>query len=270
MYGVCTRNAEDAAWPDFDRAFYEVKAVSGRHADPIPDAASVVSCFADTATAETTPELVARDAQGRAATRDHPSLETGHVCPTDEHYREGVLETVADAAAVSGDVRLDEVGLPPGFCRCDRCADARGDADWTAWRTDALTEFVAEAAARVDGTTYLSLEPDPYPGHLRKRWGLDVDALAAHVDEFVVPLYDPGYETTYWLESLASGFADRLDAPVGVELYAAGVDVDALLDAVGAVEEYANHIYFGYDAGAGRAAIRRMRAERREGETHRP
>jgi len=273
MYGVCTRNPDDADFPEFDRAFFEVKSPSGRHAEPVPGIVGAVACLADTATAETTPELAARDGDGRTATPDHPDLEAGHVCPSESHYREGLLDTVASVADVSGDVRLDAVGLPgPDFPRCDRCAAAfeASDEPWADWRAGLVTEFVADAADRVDGDLYCALEPDPYPGHLRERWGLDPGALAAHVDEFVVPLYDQSYETTYWLESLARGFGDALDAPVAVELYAAGVDVGNLLDAVDAVEPHADHVYFGYDAATARAALRRRRAAANEGETYRP
>lgn len=68
MYGVVTRNAEEARWPDFDLAFYEVKDVSGRSAEPIPEAVSMISCFGDNAAAEEQPDLVDKP---RRATR-HP------------------------------------------------------------------------------------------------------------------------------------------------------------------------------------------------------
>jgi hypothetical protein len=90
------------------------------------------------------------------------------------------------------------------------------------------------------------------------------------VDEFVVPLYASSYGETYWVESLVRGFADRLDAPLAVELYAAGADVDALVAATETVSPHADHVYFGYESGAARATLRRMRAERREGERHGP
>lgn len=54
--------------------------------------------------------------------------------------------------------------------------------------------FVAEAAAHIPGRVYLTLSPDPYPGHLYERAGLDLAALAEHVDEFVIPLYDMYFE----------------------------------------------------------------------------
>ena len=35
MYGVVTRNEEETRWPEFDRAFFEVKDVTGRSAEPV-------------------------------------------------------------------------------------------------------------------------------------------------------------------------------------------------------------------------------------------
>ncbi|MFB6097283.1 MAG: hypothetical protein ABEJ74_07845 [Haloferacaceae archaeon] len=274
MYGAVTRNAEEAEWPEFDRAFYEVKDVTGRAAEPVSGAVNLVACFADNAAAESDPELVAVDDAGRSATADHEAFDWTHVCPTHPDYRAGLLEIVEDCAAVSGDVRLDDVGYPrPGFCRCERCDRRFAQSEYEdrdAWRTAVLTEFVADAAERVPGDLYLSLYPDPYPGHLRERAGLDPDALAEHVDEFVVSLYDPGYETTYWLESIASGFADELDQPFGVELYAVEQDIDALIAASEAVDPYADHVYFGFDASTAAAAIRRKGADAREGVSYGP
>jgi len=273
MYGVVTRNAEELSWPEFDRGFYEVKDVTGRQAEAVPDGVNMVSCFGDNATAEARPDLVPVDEDGAPATRDRPYFDWAYVCPSAAEYRRGLLEIVSDCAAVNGDVRLDDVGFPrQGFCHCERCEAAFTESeydDWTEWRASVITEFVADAADRVPGRTYLTLYPDPYPGHLLSRAGLDLAALAAHVDEFVVPLYDMAYETTYWLEVIASGFVDALDAPFSVELYAVDVDVDNLVHAAEVADAYATDVLFGYDASTARAAVRRLEAERREGRSHR-
>ncbi|GAA0301367.1 hypothetical protein [Halarchaeum salinum] len=272
MYGIVTRNAEELEWPEFDVGFYEVKRVTGQHGDPVEGAVNLVSCFADTASAATEADVVATDASGRPATKDHPDLDSGYVCPSDEGYRNGLLEVIEACTIPSDDVRLDEVGFPgAAFCHCERCDDAFASSaydDRAAWRASVITEFVADARERVPGDLYLTLHPDPYPGHLLERSGIDVAALATHVDEFVVPLYDTAYGTTYWLESLASGFADRLadlDVRLGVELYAVDPEVDALADAAATVEEYADGVYFGYHSGNARAVLRRWDAEAREG-----
>ena len=110
--------------------------------------------------------------------------------------------------------------------------------------------------------------PARNPGHLYERAGLDLDALAEYVDEFVVPLYDMAYTTTYWLETIASGFADALDRPFSVELYAVDVDVDNLIHAAEVAEAYGENVLFGYDASNARATLRRMKAESRDGVSH--
>ena len=269
MYGVVTRNVEELAWEEFDVGFYEVKDVTGRASEPVAEGINMVSCFADNAVAEADPELVPVSDSGERATRDRPYFDWDYVCPSHEEYREGLLEIVAEAAAVRPDVRLDDVGFPrEGYCHCDRCERAFAESDrddWRAWRASVITDFVAAARERVPGDLYVTLYPDPYPGHIYDRAGLDVDALAEHVDEFVVPLYDMAYSTTYWLEVLAKGFVDELDRPFSVELYAVNVDVDDLVHATEVAAEYGERVLFGYDASNARATVRRMRANARDG-----
>ena len=269
MYGVVTRNVEELAWEEFDVGFYEVKDVTGRASEPVAEGINMVSCFADNAVAEADPELVPVSESGERATRDRPYFDWDYVCPSHEAYREGLLEIVAEAAAVRPDVRLDDVGFPrEEYCHCDRCERAFAESDhedWRAWRASVITDFVAAARERVPGDLYVTLYPDPYPGHIYDRAGLDVDALAEHVDEFVVPLYDMAYSTTYWLEVLAKGFVDELDRPFSVELYAVNVDVDDLVHATEVAAEYGERVLFGYDASNARATVRRMRADARDG-----
>jgi hypothetical protein len=274
MYGVVTRNAEELDWPEFDRGFYEVKDVTGRHVDPIENAVNMVSCFGDNATAGTDPELVPVDDEGNRATREREYFDWAYICPLAEDYRNGVLTVVETCAELNGDVRLDDVGFPRAeYCHCERCEAAFAESDfddWQAWRADVITGFVEEAVDRIPGKVYLTLYPDPYPGHLYERAGLDLEALSELVDEFVVPLYDTAYETTYWIETIASGFEDALDAPFSVELYAVNVDVENLLHAAEVAEEYGEDVYFGYEASNARAALRRMGAEERDGKSFGP
>ncbi|WP_396612692.1 hypothetical protein ACH9L7_05300 [Haloferax sp. S1W] len=285
MYGVVTRNAEEVDWPEFDRGFYEVKDVTGRAAEPLSNAVNMISCFGDNAAANENPELVPVDDEGNLATRDRTYFDWAYICPTNEKYRAGLLEIVEDAAAANGDVRLDDVGFPrEEYCHCERCErrfsewseenDRDGDeADWFEWRAGVITEFVADAADRIPGRLYLTLYPDPYPGHLYRRAGLDIDALSEYVDEFVVPLYDTNYGTTYWLETIAKGFQTLLadtGADLSVELYAVNVDVDDLIHALEVADEYTKDVLFGYDASNAAAALRRMTADEKSGETFRP
>ena len=277
MYGVVTRNAEEVEWSEFGVGFYEVKDVTGRAAEPLANATNMISCFGDTAAADADPDLVPVDDEGTPATREQRYFDWSYVCPTHEEYRAGLFEIIEDCAAANPDIRLDDVGFPrEGYCRCDRCDRLFADSDYDdrfAWRADEITGFVADAAARIPGETLLTLYPDPYPGHLHRRSGLDVTALAEYVDEFVVPLYDTHYATTYWLETIAKGFESLLsptDTPFSIELYAVDVDLDDLVHATEVAETYAENVYFGYDASNAAAAIRRKDADARGGVTHRP
>jgi hypothetical protein len=274
MYGVVTRNEPEVSWAEFDRACYEMKDVTGRAAEPVAGAINMISCFGDNAAVEGNADVASVSADGEIATRDQPYFDWSYVCPTHEEYRRGILEMVEDAAQAHETVRLDDVGFArPEYCHCDRCNRQFADSDFAdrdAWRTDVITEFVATAREQVPGDLLLTLYPDPYPGHLSERSGIDVEALASHVDEFVVPLYDMAYTTTYWLEIIASAFEDRLSTRFSVELYAVQVDVDNLVHALEVAEEYAHSVFLGYDASNARAALRRMRADEREGESHGP
>ncbi|SFL14471.1 hypothetical protein SAMN04487950_2710 [Halogranum rubrum] len=281
MYGVVTRNAPEVDWPEFDRGFYEVKDVTGRAAAPLSNAVNMISCFGDNAAANENPELVPVNDDGELATRDRTFFDWAYICPTNEKYRAGLLEIVEDCAAENGDVRLDDVGFPrEEYCYCERCTrrfEESGYEDRFAWRASVITEFVAEAAERIPGRTYLTLYPDPYPGHLYRRAGLDIEALSEHVDEFVVPLYDINYGTTYWLETIAKGFNSLLNwspddpdaegTPFSIELYAVDVDIDDLIHATEVADAYAKDVFFGYDASNAAATLRRMKADEQEGKT---
>ncbi|MFC7154660.1 hypothetical protein ACFQPA_04220 [Halomarina halobia] len=274
MYGVVTRNPPELEWEEFDRRFYEAKDVSGRASEPVSGAVNMVSCFADNAATRAEPDLLPVNDEGQPATRERRFFDWSYVCPTHEGYREGLLETIEDCAAVSPDVRLDDVGFPrPEYCFCDRCAREFEGSDFEdrfEWRAHVIEEFVAEARERVPGRLHLTLYPDPYPGHLRERAGLDPAALDEYVDEFVVPIYDMAYSTTYWLEVIATGFVDELVTPFSIELYAVNVDVDRLIKASEVADAYSKDVLFGYDAANARAALRRMDADARPGETFGP
>jgi hypothetical protein len=274
-YGVVTRNAEELEWPEFDVGFYEVKSVAGKPSEPEPEAVNMVSCFADNAAATGNLDLVPEDPEGRTATRERDYFDWDYIDPSVADYKRGLLDIIEDCADVNGDVRLDDVGWPRAeYCHCDRCDAAFADSgfdDRAAWRAEVITDFVATAREHVPGDLYLTVYPDPYPGHLYERSGLDLDALAEYVDEFVVPIYDMAYSTTYWLEILASAWADRceeLDTPFSVELYAVNVDLDDLTKAVRVAGEYGDRVLFGYDASQARATLRRMDAESRPGVDH--
>ncbi|WP_226481845.1 hypothetical protein [Natrinema amylolyticum] len=272
MYGVVTRNAEEVRWPEFDRGFYEVKDVTGRSAEPIADGVNMVSCFGDNAAADADPSLIPVDDMGRPADRERSYFDWAYICPSREDYRQGLLDVIDDCVAENEDVRLDDIGFPRAeYCRCGVCEQAFEASEYDermAWRASVITDFVAEAVEHIPGTVYMTLYPDPYPGHLYERAGIDLEAIAEYVDEFVVPLYDTAYGTTYWLETIAKGFESALETPFNIELYAVNIDVDNLIHATEVAEEYAEGVFFGYEASKGRAALRRMQADEREGVTH--
>ena len=277
MLGIVTRHAGDRAIPEFQHTYFEAKDVSGRASAPIEDAINTISCFGDNATAMGNPDLVAVDADGHRADADHSRFDWAAICPTHQGYREGLQEMIDDAAATAPDVRLDDVGFPAaGFCRCDRCERAFEEAatdDRTVWRASIITDFLETAFEPVPGERIMSVHPDPFPGHLRTHTGIDLTAVAPFVDTIVVPLYDPAYATSYWLEALTAGFHDRL-ADLGirlaVELYAVDVRIDALIGAMHTVGPYADEIILGYDSSTATAAVRRMQADEVTGTAYGP
>jgi hypothetical protein len=279
VYGVVTRHEAELDWPAFDVGCYEVKDVAGNASEPSADATNTLSAFADNAAAQEDPDLVPLSADGERATPERPYFDWSFVCPTHEAYRAGLLEMVNDCATVAPDLRLDDVGFPRAeYCHCNRC-DAAFDAsdreDRADWRADVVTEFIGDVRDRVPGDLSLAVHPDPYPGHLFERAGIDLERLLPMLDRLVVPLYDTTYGTTYWLESLAKGFETRLeeagfDGRLAVELYAVDVDLDSLVHATEVARAYADDVFFGYDASNATAALRRMHADAAEGVTHRP
>lgn len=274
MYGIVTRNEPELSWSAFDRAFYQNKESSGNATRPVESATNLLSCFGDRAAIEATPGLAQVSDDGGRATGEPAAPNQGRVCPTHQEYRRGLLEMVEDAGAASADVRLDDVGFAgAAYCHCERCTrrfEASEFDDFRDWRASVVTSFLESARERIPGAMIVSLFPDPYPGHLYQRTGIDLEAIEPFVDEFVVPLYDPAYETTYWLESLLTGFADRLDTPLSAELYAVDVDIDNLIEAMEAAEPHVRSVLLGYDAKTAQAAIRRLAADRQDGVSHGP
>lgn len=266
MYGILTSNRDLVRADVGAVAHFLADDVSGRRRTPVDGAINAVACWGDTALVREQPERAATTAEGERATPEAEGHHWGTVCPTDPDYRGSLLDRIA-AVGAHGDVRLTTLGFPgEAFCRCDRCERlfAASDAeDRVAWRTETITTFVEEAADRVSGDLVATLYPDPHPATLRERAGLDPAQLAPHVDRFLVPLCAIGYETTYWVESLARGLAtalEDLDVPLTIQLSAAEAGVDRLVDVTRQVEPQADRIVFG--AGDGEAATIREVIER--------
>lgn len=251
MYGILTDDPDGVDRVDADVTYYLAERVNGERRDPVAGAVNSVACWGDTALVREDPSRAAVDDAGTRATPDADGHHWGTVCPADDAYRAGLLDRIETAGAVS-DVRLTAIGFPgERFCRCERC-EARFEASdhgtWTDWRTDAITGFVADAAARVEHEVVATLYPDPYPGSLQERAGIDPAALADHVDGLLVPLCDIDYGTTYWVESLARGFANEtadLDAELTLQLSAADAGADRLVDLTRQIDPYADHVVFG-------------------------
>lgn len=262
MYGVVTRNPEELDWEVFDRGFYEVKDVTGRQTDPVPTRTNMISCFGDSARGDEDPSLVPVSRAGERATRDSQYFDWGFICPSRPTYREELIELIEQTVSVNPDVRIDDIGFPRAeYCYCSTCEErftASQYNDRHRWRASVVTKFVERVRDVVPGHLSTTVYPDPYPGHLEARSGVDVDALASHVDEFVIPIYDMSYSTTYWIEVLATGFRDRLSKPFSVELYAVDLDVDALSRAAEVAGAYADDVFFAYDAATARQAIERL------------
>ncbi|WP_290812708.1 hypothetical protein [Halovivax sp.] len=262
MYGILTSDVGLAREGVGDVTHFLADGVDGRRREPIPGAVNAVACWGDTGTVREEPERAAVAADGSRATPDAEGHHWGTVCPTDPDYRDPLLERIERV----GDVRLTTLGFPgDAFCRCSRCEERFARSERTSredWRADAITEFVAAAAARVDGDVLATLYPDPYPGNLRERAGLDPRALEPHVDGFLVPLCGD-YGTPYWVESLARGFGaelGELDADVTVQLSADGADADRLEDVTRMVEPHGDAVVYGTfpdDAATVREVIRR-------------
>ncbi len=264
MFGLVTRSAADLDHPHFERVFFEVKDVTGRRSDPIAEGINMVSCHGDTQ-ASADPDLVAINDEDEPATRDRRYFDWGYVCPTHEGYRTGLVELIEGCVEVNDNLRLDDVGFPRAeYCFCERCTRAFETSTFTdrfEWRASVITNFVEQAAERIPGRTYLTVYPDPYPGHLEERSGLNPPSVERYVDEIVIPIYDLHYATTYWLEILAKGFQELLSIPFGIELYAVDIDIESLVHAAEVAGAYADHVYFAYDTSNALKAIEQLEGD---------
>jgi len=253
MHGVTTRDAAVADAHREGTVFYTVKRVSGDVVDPRAGVVNGVACFGDTATVREEPDRVAVTSTGIRASSTRPEFNWDWVCPTDPAYREELLAVVERCVDLSPDLRLNTVGFPrESFCHCERCNrlfDGSAFDDRAAWRTHTVTRFVESVADRVPGDLYLTTHPDPYPGQLATRRGIDLASLESVVDGLVIPLCATTYETTYWLEIIARGFANCTQNPLTVQLSALD-DTDQVDAAVAAVTPHADHVVFGGDADA--------------------
>lgn len=276
--GVVTRNC--GVCGDFDIGFFEAKDVIGRREQPSSDCHNMVSVHGDNKAVEETPKLAPVNSEGERATRENEKFDWDYVCPTSE-YTDEMLSLIDEYSSEGNGIRLDTLGFPrEGFCRCERCENAfeefSGDTfeeansedeygsekEWLEWRASVVTEFLEDAARRVDTPLSLTLYPDPFPSHQYERFGLDVSRASDIVDFFVVPIYETHYDTTHWLETLALGFEDNLDKPFYVELYAPNIEMENLVKAARVALEHADGVLFAYDDESASEAKRKLESNR--------
>lgn len=251
MYGILTSNPALVREDIGDFVHYIADEVSGRCRSPVDGAINSIACWGDTEAIRNDPDRAAIAADGTRATPETDGHHWGTVCPTDPDYRTKLLDRIETVGAV-GAVRLTTLGLPGAeFCRCERCDRQFATSDFDdrlTWRTETITRFVREAKNRVGGDLIATLYPDPYPGNLRERAGLDPQKLESHVDGFLVPLCSISYETTYWVESLARGFARELgglNVPLAIQLSASDAESDRLVDVSRQIEPHADAVVYG-------------------------
>lgn len=250
-FGIVSRFRDHLA--QFDLAFFEVKDVAGVRHEPIPGTIPMVSVFADNRLARDHADWVQVGPHGMRGDRSAPYFDWDTLCPTRPEVFEQAEMWVRDAlsASLGKGIRLGDVTFArEGFCQCDLCrqAQSRLGLSSEAYRMHRITEFVSRCRDLAGSfPVYFTLYPDPYPGHLENRFGLDLEALSQLVDIFVIPVYDLAYSTTYWLEVLAQGFRDRLTVPWLIELYGLGIEEDRLLKAARVARAYADGILIAYD-----------------------
>lgn len=245
--------------------FWEVKDVGGSSRAPAAGAVPSVSLFADNRLGRAHPDWLQVGPDGRPAARAAaPYFDWDCLCPSRDEVVAAATGWVEDAVAGQAAVatgeraalRLSDAGFArEGYCRCPACAKAAaaGGLGFEAYRVARVTELIRAWRERVPGRLFLTVYPDPYPGHLERRFGIAPDALDGVVDAFVVPLYDLAYATTHWLETLCQGFEERLAGrPWYAEVYALGVAEPAIERAIRVAGTYATGVAIAYERDGGR------------------
>ncbi len=247
--GVVSRFADHLQ--HFTPAYYEVKGVTGVWHNALPYAIPMISVFGDNRLSKAHPEWVQIGPDGERATRASRYFDWDAICPSHDATFDQGLNWVAEAVRQSGSgtVRLDDVTYArEGFCQCQTCQTKSQDAGMTlnAFRIQRLVDFVRQAHL-IAPHLHMTLFPDPFPGHLQRRFGVDPDRLAHDVEAFVVPIYDLHYATTYWLEILAEAFLELIPGRYYIELYGLQVPEEALLHACQVAQAYCDGVIVAYE-----------------------
>lgn len=182
-----------------------------------------VTCFCDAKAIRDDPTIVAVSKNGPALRKNRRfNLPFDYVCPTNPEYQKKILTYIErlSESSIQG-VTLNLYHFPEEeFCVCPRCVELwrQSGLNWTQWRTQAVTKFVADAKKVAKGEFAVEMFPDPVLS--KERFGIDFERIAEYVDYFHVPLSARDYTTNYWADTLARDFVKVLKKPVVVELSA--------------------------------------------------
>jgi hypothetical protein len=203
-----------------------------------------VTCFCDAKAIREDPSIVAVSKNGPALRKNRRfNLPFDFVCPTDPKYRRIVLDYVASLGKekIRG-VTLNLYHFPEEeFCVCPRCVELwrQSGLNWTQWRAQTVTKFVADAKEVAKGEFAVEMFPDPVLA--KERFGIDFEQIAELVNYFHVPLSSRDYLTNYWADLLTRDFIKVLKKPVVVEFSAEMLSdekTDALLKTVAYVSRH--------------------------------
>ena len=222
----------------YDIHVYYSKWADGQAFPAAKEMQNDVTCFCDAKAIREDPSIVAVSKDGLALRKNRKlNVPFDFVCPTNPEYRAKVLAYVKGLSSenIEG-VTLNLYHFPEEeFCVCPRCVELwrRSGLNWTEWRAQTITDFLAEAKSLVKGTFAVEMFPDPVVA--KERFGIDFERIAELVDYFHVPLSAKDYFTNYWVDLLTRDFLKILRKPVVVELSAempTNEKLDALLKTV--------------------------------------
>ncbi len=207
----------------FDLHVYCPKSADGQTRPAAEDMQNDVTCFCDAKALRENPSIVAMSKNGPALRRNRLfNMPFDYICPNNEQYRNKILEYIQNLNKenIKG-ITLNLYHFPEEeFCVCPRCVSLwqQSGLNWTQWRANVVTSFVADVKKIVKGEFALEMFPDPLLA--KERFGIDFESLAKFVDYFHVPLSSRDYLTNYWVDLLTRDFLKLLKKPIVVELSA--------------------------------------------------